>query len=110
MSTPTLRKTEPSIAEKFRAKQDFLAQDPSLLHTTHRVLLGDARVMSELSDESVHFVVTSPPYWTLKQYDGGAGDAQLGHLQKYKQFLRELHLTWKRCFNAPVPVGPLVVG
>jgi len=109
MSTPTLRKTEPSIEEKFRAKQDFLAQDPSLLHTTHRVLLGDARVMRELSHESVHFVVTSPPYWTLKQYDGRAGDAQLGHLQNYKQFLRELNLTWERCFNALVPGGRLCV-
>jgi len=109
MSAPSIRKTEPSIEEKFRAQQDFLAQDPSLLNTTHRVVLGDARVMEEVADNSIHVVVTSPPYWTLKQYDGAAGDNQLGHLQNYTQFIRELNRTWERCFNALVPGGRLCV-
>src|SRR5437660_7459690 len=36
--------------------------------TTHRVRCGDARDLSWLADETVHLVVTSPPYWTLKEY------------------------------------------
>ena len=104
-----LSKTEPSIEEKFRAKNDYLSQDPSILRTKHRVIWGDARVMPELADGSVHFAVTSPPYWTLKQYDGGAGDAQLGHLQNYSHFLLELNKTWERCYDALVPGGRLTV-
>jgi hypothetical protein len=36
--------------------------------TTHTVSLGDARDLSAIADGSVHLVVTSPPYWTLKEY------------------------------------------
>ncbi len=36
--------------------------------TEHKLHLGDARDLSWIPDESVHLVVTSPPYWTLKDY------------------------------------------
>jgi len=39
--------------------------------TRHRIIIGDARKMAELADESVHLVVTSPPYWQLKDYGNG---------------------------------------
>ena len=37
--------------------------------TAHRLINGDARDLSFLDDESVHLVVTSPPYWNLKRYN-----------------------------------------
>ena len=43
--------------------------------TRHRLLLGDAR-HAILPAESVHLVLTSPPYWTLKEYRRATG--QLG--------------------------------
>src|SRR5712691_2476595 len=50
---------------------------PSPYHQTrHRLRLGDARDLSWLANESVHLVVTSPPYWTLKKY--AASDGQMG--------------------------------
>ena len=36
--------------------------------TRHRVIIGDAREMAEVGEASVHLVVTSPPYWQLKDY------------------------------------------
>ena len=36
--------------------------------TTHTIINGDSRNMLELADESVHLVITSPPYWQLKDY------------------------------------------
>jgi hypothetical protein len=55
-----------------------IAKDPILIGhieraiqsipTTHSLFLGDARKMSGVESESVHLVVTSPPYWTLKEY------------------------------------------
>jgi modification methylase len=73
--------------------------------TTHRLSLGDARKM-DVERESVHLVLTSPPYWTLKEYRDS--DAQLGHVEDYEEFLRELDEVWKRCFEALVPGGRLI--
>lgn len=92
-----------------------IAKDPRLVEiiqdavqripTSHQVVVGDARQMS-LEPESVHLVVTSPPYWTLKEYRETAG--QLGHVADYDEFLRDLDEVWQRCFMALVPGGRLV--
>lgn len=74
--------------------------------TMHRLYVGDAREMSVLKPESVHLVLTSPPYWTLKEYRDS--EAQLGHIEDYDQFLFELDKVWRHCFNALVPGGRLI--
>jgi modification methylase len=79
--------------------------------TTHRLHLGDARDLSFIPDASVHLVVTSPPYWTLKQYAPG-NKAQLGDVEKYENFLTELDKVWRECARVLVPGGRIccVVG
>lgn len=72
--------------------------------TEHRVILGDARSMHELADESVQLVVTSPPYANLKQYEPD-NPAQLGHVENYDDFLIELEKVWRECFRVLVPGG-----
>lgn len=74
--------------------------------TSHTVHNSDARRMVFLEPESVHLVVTSPPYWTLKEYNREAG--QMGYIEDYKEFLRELDRVWSACFRALVPGGRLV--
>jgi DNA modification methylase len=101
-------KKEPTIEAKFAAKRRAWSRKPRILQTKHRVYLGDARLMSELEPDSVHLVVTSPPYWNLKKYpDLPAG--QLGNLSEYSEFLQELRRTWKRCFQALVPGGRMCI-
>jgi hypothetical protein len=56
--------------------------------TCHHLWLGDARRMEGLKPESIHLVVTSPPYWNLKEYR--RSPAQMGHIQDYEDFLTEL--------------------
>src|SRR3989442_855846 len=63
--------------------------------TGHLVHLGDARNLNWIPDEAVHLIVTSPPYWTLKEYREYPG--QLGHMQDYEAFLDELDKVWKGC-------------
>lgn len=67
--------------------------------------------MPELPDESVHLVVTSPPYANLKRYEEGNPD-QLGHIDDYEKFLDELDKVWAECFRVLVPGGRIccVVG
>lgn len=79
-------------------------------HTTHRLHLGDARDLSWVADESVHLVVTSPPYWTLKEYE--PSDNQMGAIKDYERFLDELDKVWRQCARVLVPGGRIccVVG
>jgi site-specific DNA-methyltransferase (adenine-specific) len=72
--------------------------------SSHRVVLGDARDLSFLSDESVHLVVTSPPYFDLKQYAAESAD-QLGEIHDYERFLDELDKVWLECRRLLVPGG-----
>lgn len=74
--------------------------------THHRLVLGDARRLDFIEDESVHLIVTSPPYWTLKEYNESPG--QLGAVEDYEEFLGELSKVWRECFRALVPGGRLV--
>jgi len=74
--------------------------------TEHVLHLGDARYLDWIPDASVHLVVTSPPYWTLKKYNDHPG--QLGHIADYEQFQDMLDETWKHCYRVLVPGGRLV--
>lgn len=75
--------------------------------TTHRLHLGDARDLSWIPDASVHLIVTSPPYWTLKDY--AKNERQLGEIADYEAFLSELDKVWSECSRVLVPGGVFAV-
>ena len=74
--------------------------------TVHRLINGDARDLSFLPDESVHLVLTSPPYWNLKRYN--ENPKQLGHIDDYETFLAELQKVWEHAYRVLVPGGRLI--
>jgi len=76
------------------------------LPTRHVLNLGDARELDWIEDESVHLVVTSPPYFNLKKYNDHPD--QLGNMSEYEMFLDELDEVWRHCFRVLVPGGRLV--
>jgi DNA modification methylase len=78
----------------------------SSLKTRHTLHMGDARELSWIPDGSVHLVVTSPPYWTLKQYNDH--QAQLGSVAEYSTFLDELDKVWRHCERVLVSGGRIV--
>src|SRR5712691_5390730 len=73
--------------------------------TRHEMILGDARELSFIPNESVHLVVTSPPYFNLKPYASEAGGRQLGRVDDYELFLDELDCVWRECARVLVPGG-----
>jgi DNA modification methylase len=85
---------------------DLLDVAIQLVPTAHRLILGDARQMAAIDDQSVHLVVTSPPYWTLKEYHQTEG--QLGHIPDYDEFLADLDRVWSECYRVLAPGGRLV--
>ena len=76
------------------------------LPTQHDLYRSDARYIEFLRPESVHLIVTSPPYWTLKNYN--VIDGQMGFIADYETFLDELDKVWTVCFQSLVPGGRLI--
>jgi len=64
--------------------------------TKHRVIIGDSRKMTELADQSVHLIITSPPYWQLKDYGNGN---QIGFDDTYEDYINNLNLVWNECYR-----------
>jgi DNA modification methylase len=94
----------PAIA-KDRKALSLIQEAVQHVPTQHDLYLADSRTM-KLDPQSVHLVLTSPPYWTLKEYRDTEG--QLGHVEDYSQFLSEVDKVWKRCYDALVPGGRLI--
>jgi site-specific DNA-methyltransferase (adenine-specific) len=64
------------------------------MRTSHKIIIGDSRWMKELPDRSVHLVVTSPPYWQLKDY---GNEGQIGFNDSYEDYINNLNLVWSEC-------------
>jgi site-specific DNA-methyltransferase (adenine-specific) len=64
------------------------------METWHKIIIGDSRDMKEVADESVHLVITSPPYWQLKDYGDGR---QIGFYDTYEEYINNLNLVWNGC-------------
>ncbi len=62
--------------------------------THHKIIIGDSRCMMEVHDESVHLIITSPPYWQLKDYGNGS---QIGFDDSYEDYINNLNVVWKEC-------------
>ena len=67
-----------------------------VMHTKTTIIIGDSRRMEELKDESVHLIITSPPYWQLKDYGNGS---QIGFNDSYEDYINNLNLVWKECYR-----------
>ena len=93
-----------------------IAKDPSvvsaieravgLIPTTQSLWNADSRTLGFLPGESVHLVLTSPPYWTLKEYN--SSDGQMGFIADYDEFLAQLDRVWTECYRLLVPGGRLI--
>jgi len=62
--------------------------------THHKIVIGDSRNMAEVPDKSVHLIITSPPYWQLKDYGNGG---QIGFDDSYEDYINNLNIVWNEC-------------
>ncbi len=71
-----------------------------------KIIIGDSRKMLEIKDNSVQLVVTSPPYWSIKNY--GVKN-QIGYGQTLHEYLKDLYRVWKESYRVLEPGRRLVV-
>ena len=64
------------------------------MKTTHKIIIGDSRWMNEVPSESIHLIITSPPYWQLKDY---GNEKQIGFNDTYEEYINNLNLVWDEC-------------
>ena len=62
----------------------------------HKIVLGDSRSLKQIKDSSVQLIITSPPYWQLKDY---GTDNQIGFNDNYEEYINHLNLVWKECYR-----------
>ena len=64
--------------------------------TNHTLINGDSRNLSLLPSKSVHLIITSPPYWQLKDY---GSNNQIGFHDSYEAYINNLNMVWAECFR-----------
>jgi modification methylase len=76
------------------------------MKTKHTCIIGDSRNMNQIENSSVHLIVTSPPYWQLKDY--GSKD-QIGFDDSYEDYINNLNLVWRECNRVLFPGCKMVI-
>jgi len=71
-----------------------------------KIIIGDSRKMLELKNSTIDLIVTSPPYWHIKDYKV---KGQIGYGQSLHDYLKSLYLVWKESFRVLTPGSRLCV-
>jgi len=66
------------------------------MSTKHKIIFGDSRQMHRLGNKSIHLIITSPPYWQLKDY---GSENQIGYHESYENYVNNLNLVWNECYR-----------
>ena len=75
--------------------------------THHKVVIDDSTCMDHVEDSSVHLVVTSPPYWRLKDYGDDKGIGQTS--STFEEYLSSINAVFRECVKKLTPDGKLII-
>ncbi len=68
-----------------------------------KIVIGDSRNMKHVKDDSVNMIVTSPPYFNVKNYSDDRSGRDLGNIDDYELWKKEIKKVWKECFRVLQP-------
>ena len=84
----------------------------------NKVYYSDSRNMGEIPSNSIQLIVTSPPYFNIKDYsldgyqqvqNGEKMNGQIGDIDDYEKYIQELLIVWKECYRVLKPNGKLAI-
>ena len=84
----------------------------------NKIFFKDSRKMKEVENESIQLIITSPPYFNIKDYSldgyqenkkGKAKKGQIGDINVYETYINEMLDVWKECFRVLKPNGKLII-
>ena len=68
------------------------------MERAHKIIIGDSRGMKEVEDEKIHLIITSPPYWQLKDY--GITEIRSDSMTTDEEYINNLNLVWSECHKS----------
>jgi len=71
-----------------------------------KVIIGDSRNMIEIENNSIDLIITSPPYWHIKNYKI---EGQIGYGQTLHEYLKSLYIVWQESFRVLKPGNRLCI-
>jgi DNA modification methylase len=74
-----------------------------------KIIIGDSREMKEISDNSVHLIITSPPYFNAKTYSDDFSGKDLGNINDYQKWKDEIKKVWSECLRVLRPGRKLFI-
>lgn len=75
--------------------------------TSHVVYFADSReFLEEVTSETIQLIVTSPPYWCVRDYEH---KHQIGYNQTFQEYSESLMKVWKESVRTLLPDGKIVV-
>lgn len=112
MSDNELKSEIPALARD-EGRMGEVEQAVKSLPSEHELYQGDSReLLTQFEDESMSLILTSPPYFNLKDYNienGGGSEGQLGDVDDYEQFNQLVDEVWSECYRLLKPGGRLCV-
>ncbi len=70
------------------------------MNSKTKIIIGDSRKMAEVKNDTISLIVTSPPYWNIKDY---GTEGQIGYGQTLHDYLKDLYGVWKECYRVLTP-------
>ena len=78
----------------------------NIYNLTNKILIGDSKkLIKQIPDNSIHLIITSPPYWNAVTYEN---EQFIGN-SSYEQYIEDLLIVWKECERILVPNGKLCI-
>ena len=71
--------------------------------TKQTIILGNSQNMTEIADDSIHLMITSPPYFNAKMYANEPLEGDLGNVHNVDEWFNEIGKVWKEVYRVLQP-------
>ena len=101
------KKAEPktNVLHARKEKEKKLSKENTLKvnNTKQKIYIDNAMNMNQLKDDSIHLMVTSPPYFNAKMYARKPQKNDLGNIHDLEDWFKSISMVWREVFRVLQP-------